>query len=144
MVMRPYRSWDDEAGEEVPDGVERRGDDRSNVGIWCYADGHHAVECEVEQREESEEEVPEELGNSPLEPDHRVHYQPVYDVLSQCVWEFNYHLQVRRHAHQRPAIKNSATRNRKGHMDGVSFPGKPFTCPNAYGKAEYMPAALSR
>uniref|UniRef100_A0A0A8YUD4 Uncharacterized protein n=1 Tax=Arundo donax TaxID=35708 RepID=A0A0A8YUD4_ARUDO len=34
------------------------------------ADSHHAVECEVEEREVHEEEVPEEFGSRPFEPDH--------------------------------------------------------------------------
>jgi hypothetical protein len=149
--MRPYRSRDDEPGEEVPDGVERRGDDRGDVGVWGYADGHHAVECEVEQREVPEEEVPEELGNRPLEPDHRVHYQPVHDILSQCVRELNDNLRVRRHVRQCPGDQEfGQPAAEKGiYMEsGIyiwnPFQGEPLTCPNAYGKAEYMPAALSR
>lgn len=72
-----YRSGDDETGEEVPDGVERRGNDRGNVVVRCQPNGHHAVECEVEQREVPKEEVPEELGSGPLEPDHGVHYDTI-------------------------------------------------------------------
>ena len=65
-MRRSYRSGDDEPGEEVPDGVESRGDDRGD-----------GVECEVEQREVPKEEVPEELDSRPLEPDHGVHYDTV-------------------------------------------------------------------
>ena len=76
-MRRSYRSGDDEPREEVPDGVECRGDDRGDVVVRCNPDGHHAVECEVEQREVPKEEVPEELGSRPLEPDHGVHYDTV-------------------------------------------------------------------
>jgi hypothetical protein len=61
---------------------------------WRQADGHHSVEREVEKGEVHEEEVPEEFGNCPLEPDHGVHYDPVYDGLSQSVWEFNDNLYI--------------------------------------------------
>ena len=57
--------------------------------VWCHANGHHAVECEVEQCEVPKEEVPEELGNRPLEADHRVHYDTVYEILTKCVWELD-------------------------------------------------------
>ena len=53
------------------------------------AHSHHAIECEIEKGEVHEEEVPEEFGNCPFEPNHRVHYDPVYGGLSQSVWEFN-------------------------------------------------------
>ena len=88
-----YWSWDDEPGEEVPDAIERGGDDGGDVVARRQADGHHAVECEVEEGEVHEEEVPEELGRRPFEPDHRVHYDPVYGGLGQGVWEFNGNLQ---------------------------------------------------
>ena len=58
------------------------------------ADSHHAVEREVEEGEVHEEEVPEEFGNCPFEPNHRVHYDPVYGGLSQSVWEFNGNLYI--------------------------------------------------
>ena len=61
--------------------------------VWSDRRRHHAVEGEVEQREVHEEEVPEELGRRPFEPDHRVHYDPVYGGLGQGVWEFNGNLQ---------------------------------------------------
>jgi hypothetical protein len=59
------------------------------VVVWCQADSHHAIECEVEKREVAKEEVPEELGSRPLEPNHRVHYDSIQGSLSQCVWELN-------------------------------------------------------
>jgi len=58
------------------------------------AHSHHAIECEIEKGEVHEEEVPEEFGNCPFEPNHRVHYDPVYGGLSQSVWEFNGNLYI--------------------------------------------------
>lgn len=89
MDDRIYRSRDDESGEEVPDGIESRGDDRGHMVARRQADSHHAVECEVEEGEVHEEEVPEELGGRPLEPDHRVHYDPVHGGLNQRIRELD-------------------------------------------------------
>ena len=90
-----YRSGDDESGEEIPDGIECRRNDWCNVVVRCEANSHHAVECEVEQREVHEEEVPEEFGSCPLKPNHRVNYDPIYGSLNKCVWKFNDNLQQR-------------------------------------------------
>jgi len=89
-----YRPRDDESGEEVPDTIERRGDDRRDMVARRQAHSHHAIECEIEKGEVHEEEVPEEFGNCPFEPNHRVHYDPVYGGLSQSVWEFNGNLYI--------------------------------------------------
>ena len=43
-----YSARDKEPREEVPDVVEYCRDNGSYLVIWCEADAHHAVKCEVE------------------------------------------------------------------------------------------------
>ena len=83
--METYCSRDDETRKKVPYCVESRGDDGGDVVVWCNCDGHHPVECEVQEGEVHEEEVPQELSNRPLESDHGVYYKSIHNSLDKDV-----------------------------------------------------------
>lgn len=102
--------------------------------IWCYSHSHHPVECEVQQGEIHEEKVPTELCNRPIESNHCIHYDTIYKCLNEKVREFDDNLQKRKGFCEN-IMMSSYTR--------VSIYLCETTCPKAYGKAEYIPAALS-
>lgn len=90
-----YRSGNDEAREEIENGVERAGHDGSHLGVGCDGHGHHPVVREVEEGAEGEVPVPEELGGLPEEADHRVADEAVIGALKQHKRELDEHLQAR-------------------------------------------------
>ena len=61
--------------------------------VWSDRRRHHDVEGEVQQREVHEEQVPEELGSSPLKSNHGIDQHTVYQSLDKDVRQFNQNLQ---------------------------------------------------
>ena len=88
-----YRSRDQKSWEEVPHIVESWWDDSCYAFIRSQANCHHTIEREVEQREVHEEQVPEELGSSPLKSNHGIDQHTIYQSLDKDVWQFNQNLQ---------------------------------------------------
>ena len=88
-VQLTYGLRDQKTREEVPCGVERCGYNGCYVVVLCQPDRHHTTECEIQQCEVHEEEVPEEFSYCPLEPHHGIHYDTIYASLNQCVGELN-------------------------------------------------------
>lgn len=68
----------------------------SNADVWREGHSHHAVVCEVHQGEEGEEEVPEELCDSPFEAYHCVHDEAINYSLTYKVWKLNRRLPIRK------------------------------------------------
>lgn len=67
-----YRIEDHEAREEVEDGVKARGNDGGDLIIRRDSHRHHAVECEIQEREVEDEREVEEFERCPLQAHHRV------------------------------------------------------------------------
>ncbi|RWV95573.1 hypothetical protein GW17_00041790 [Ensete ventricosum] len=89
-----YRPRNNESREKVPCSVEECGNNGGDVVIGSDTHRHHPVECEVEESEVHEEEVPKELCDSPLESNHRVDDHTIYDALNQNVWKLDRHLRM--------------------------------------------------
>lgn len=89
---RTYWSGNYKAGEDIPNGIECCRDYRGYIAVWCHGDGHHAVEGEVHEREEHEEEIPEEFLGCPVEANETVDDESVYDSLKENVWNLNKNL----------------------------------------------------
>jgi hypothetical protein len=144
-----HSSGDHKPGEEIPYGIARSGYNGCYGVVLCQPDCHHTIECEVEQRKVNEKEIPEEFMCCPLESDHRIHYYRIYARLNQCVRDLNCDLQVRKQL-MGPAVVASKLQYISGSREKLSLSmhqrskARRSTCPNAYGKAEYIPAALSR
>lgn len=92
MRSRTYGSRDEEAGEDVPNCVERGGENGTNVDIRCHGHGHHPVEGEVQKCEEHEEQVPEEFRWFPVETDAAIYDGTIYDSLEENVGDLNHDL----------------------------------------------------
>ena len=97
-----YRLEDDESREEIKDGVEPGRYDGGDLMVGGERHGHHAVICEVEEREEHDPGVPEKFESSPFKRYHGECYQAVRYCLDKAVWYLNQDLHImnqRRLAH---------------------------------------------
>lgn len=82
VVESTYCLRDQKTGEEVPCGMERCRYNGCDVVVLCQPDRHHATECEVQQCEVHEVEIPEEFSDCPLESHHGIDYSPIYAGLN--------------------------------------------------------------
>ena len=63
--------------------------------IWGHCCGHHAIECEVEEGEVHEEQVPQNFSHSPLKSNHCINYNAIDHSLQENIWELNHNLQYK-------------------------------------------------
>ncbi len=66
ITHRHLRERDQEAGEQVPDGVEERGRHGGHLQVGAQHNCQEPIEGVVQQRQQREEQVPEELACMPL------------------------------------------------------------------------------
>ena len=67
-----YRSWDKEAREEIEESIECCCKDWCHLVVWCNGNSHHAIVCEVQEREEADKEEPKELLHFPFKVHHGI------------------------------------------------------------------------
>lgn len=92
-----YGSRDEEAGEEVEQRVEGRGQDGGHLVVRRDRHGHHSIVGEVQEGGEVHEEEPEELLGRPLEAQHCVDDEGVVGRLDEHIGDFHDHLHQIRH-----------------------------------------------
>lgn len=78
LLKDTYRSGNHESGEQVPEAKEERHKNGSDLLVWSESHKHHSIEGEVHKAHQHEKIEPQELGNFPVEPDHRVKQQRVH------------------------------------------------------------------
>lgn len=87
-----YRSWDEEAGEEIEECIKCCRKDRCYLVVWRDGNSHHSVICEVEEGEECNKEKPKEFCCCPFKAHHSIHNEAVICCLNEHIWDFSNHL----------------------------------------------------